>query len=133
MSRNHERLRVYHDAHSLTLAIYRNSEAFPRDEWFGLRSQIRRAAASVGCNIVEGSARDTTRDYVRFLTLALGSSCELQYLILLVRELELNSRANWADLEEQSKHVSRQLRRLIDRLPGDGESLPGRRSESGPG
>lgn len=72
MSRNHERLRVYHDPHKLVIATYRNSESFPRDEWFGLRSQLRRAAVSVTCNIVEGSARDTTRDYVRFLTLALG-------------------------------------------------------------
>jgi len=77
MSRNHERLRVFHDAHSLTIAIYRHSHGFPRDEWFGLRSQVRRAAVSIACNIVEGGARKSTRDCLRFLNIALGSSNEL--------------------------------------------------------
>ena len=86
MSRNHERMRVLHDAHSLAIAVYRHSQDFPRDEWFGLRSQVRRAAVSIACNIVEGSARETTRDYLRFLNIALGSSSELNYLMSLVQE-----------------------------------------------
>ena len=116
MSRNHERLRVFHDAHKVVIATYRNSESFPRDEWFGLRSQIRRAAVSVTCNIVEGSARETTRDYVRFLNVALGSSSELQYLMLLVEALEIPTGSDWKSLEPKCRSVTRQLQRLIDSL-----------------
>jgi hypothetical protein len=54
MSRDHRKLRVFHDAHSLTLAIYKHTRNFPKDEWSGIRSQIRRAAVSVPSNLVEG-------------------------------------------------------------------------------
>jgi four helix bundle protein len=57
MSRNHRKLRVFEDAHELTLAIYKRTREFPKDEWFGIRGQMRRAAVSIPSNIVEGSAR----------------------------------------------------------------------------
>lgn len=63
MSRDHKKLRVFHDAHAVAIAIYRQTREFPRDESFGLRAQMRRAAVSVASNIVEGNARATTRDY----------------------------------------------------------------------
>ena len=116
MSRNHERLRVFHDANELTLAVYRQSQCFPKDEWFGLRSQVRRAAVSVACNIVEGSARETGRDYLRFLHIALGSSCELDYLLSLVTKLEIAPGSDWEALQGRCQSVSRQLQRLIGRL-----------------
>ena len=89
MSRDHTRLRVFHDAHSLALAIYAATKDFPRDEWFGLRMQMRRAAASIPTNLVEGNARRTTRDYCNFLNVALGSASELAYLVKLSTELHL--------------------------------------------
>jgi four helix bundle protein len=63
MSRDHEKLRVFHDAHALTTAIHQHTRGFPRDEWFDLRAQMRRAAVSIACNAVEGSARGTILDY----------------------------------------------------------------------
>jgi len=116
MSRNHERLRVFHDAHALTTAIYQHTKPFPRDEWFGLRAQMRRAAVSVPCNIVEGNARGTTRDYVRFLYVALGSSSELQYLVTLAIDLGLGNGQAWITLQARCGEVVRQLQKLIDRM-----------------
>jgi four helix bundle protein len=116
MSRDHEKLRVFHDAHALTTAIYRQTREFPRDEWFGLRAQMRRTAVSVACNMVEGNARGTTRDYLRFLHMALGSASELKYLIALVDELETATEVDWAQIKDKCDHVVRQLQRLVDRM-----------------
>jgi four helix bundle protein len=116
MSRNHEQLRVFREAHELAIAVYQQSQGFPKDEWFGLRSQVRRAAVSIPCNIVEGNARETSRDYLRFLHIALGSSCEFDHLMSLVRELNMTSRSDWETLQERCKGVSRQLQRLIRSL-----------------
>ena len=116
MSRNHEQLRVFREAHELAIAVYQQSQGFPKDEWFGLRSQVRRAAVSIPCNIVEGNARETSRDYLRFLHIALGSSCELDHLMSLVRELNMTSRSDWETLQERCKGVSTQLQRLIRSL-----------------
>jgi four helix bundle protein len=81
MARDHRKLRVFGDAHQLTLAIYKRTKRFPKDEWFGLRAQIRRAAVSLATNIVEGSARLTTREYLNFLNVARSSGAEVAYLV----------------------------------------------------
>ena len=116
MSRDHSKLRVFADAHQLTLDIYRNTKNFPKDEWFGMRVQLRRAAVSVPTNIVEGNARKTTPDYLNFLYIALGSACELKYLVSLCIELGLIGNAEARDLPRQSNAVVRQLQRLVESM-----------------
>jgi len=115
MSRDHRKLRVFHDAHSLTLAIYKHTRNFPKDEWFGIRSQIRRAAVSVPSNLVEGNARPTTRDYLKFLYIALGSACELKYLVGLSDELGYSGSAS-SNIQQQCNAVVKQLERLTQTM-----------------
>jgi four helix bundle protein len=114
MARDHRKLRVFHDAHSLTLAIYKHTKSFPKDEWFGMRTQMRRAATSVPTNIVEGSARRTTADYLNFLYVALGSASELKYLAGLAADLEFLPVPVSTVLADRCDHVVRQLERLVD-------------------
>lgn len=113
MSRDHRKLRVFHDAHALTLAIYKETNGFPKDEWFGLRMQMRRAALSVPSNIVEGSARRSAREYCNFLNIATGSACELAYLLHVADALHLLSQEPGARLQIQADRVVRQMKRLV--------------------
>ena len=87
MSRNHEKLSVFHKADQLAVLVYRLTARFPSDERFGLRSQIRRAAVSTPTNIVEGCGRPSERDYIRFLDIALGSANEVSCLLHLSQRL----------------------------------------------
>jgi four helix bundle protein len=116
MARDHRKLRVFHDAHRLVLAIYRETKAFPREEWFGIRLQLRRAATSIPTNIVEGSARRTTSEYVHFINVARGSAGELHYLIDLACELGFLAGEAFKSFSDRAEHVVRQLERLIQEL-----------------
>ena len=96
--RDHTKLRAFELADNLALLVYKQTTEFPRDEMFGLTSQMRRAAVSVASNIVEGCARNSLADYLRFLDMAYGSVRELEYQISLANRLgylvdatELNS------------------------------------------
>ena len=113
MSRDHRKLRVFHDAHRLTLSIYKNTRAFPRDEWFGIRAQMRRAAVSIPTNIVEGSARRSTREYLNSLNIARGSAGELAYLIGLARELDYLALPGSKELASECERLVPQLEALI--------------------
>jgi four helix bundle protein len=80
-------LLVWQKAHALTLEIYRDSRNYPREELYGLTSQIRRASSSIGANIAEGCGLGTDPLLRRSLTVAMGSASELQYHLLLARDL----------------------------------------------
>lgn len=116
MSRDHRKLRVFHDAYALALETYRQTGRFPHSEQFGLTSQMRRAAVSIASNIVEGSARTSAKDYSRFLQIAFGSGCELQFLITLSNELKLVPGEDWSATKAQCDRVVGQLHQLIDKV-----------------
>ena len=75
------KLKVWEKAHQLTLKIYKVTEKYPREELYGLISQIRRAAVSIPTNISEGCVGSSDADFARFLYITLGSTSELEYLI----------------------------------------------------
>ncbi len=109
-------LRVWHTAHALTLSVYRATSDFPAGERYGLASQLRRAAASIGANIAEGCGRSSDADTRRCLHIAIGSVCELHNHVLLARDLGLieESRAN--GIESELTLVRRMLLRLVARF-----------------
>jgi four helix bundle protein len=85
--RDHKKLRTFEMADEVAVLLYQVTEGFPKEELFGLTSQMRRAAVSVPSNIVEGCARDSQADYVRFLNIAFGSLRELHYQLNLSQRL----------------------------------------------
>lgn len=85
--RDHKKLRAFELADEVAVFIYQITAGFPKEELYGLTSQMRRAAVSVPSNIVEGCARDSQADYLRFLTIAFGSLRELHYQLSLSHRL----------------------------------------------
>jgi four helix bundle protein len=106
---DYKKLAVASKAHNLTLNLYRVTESFPRTEIFGLTSQIRRASSSINANLAEGSARGTDRDFLRFVRIALGSVSELEYHLVLARDLNFVSDEDFRRLEKQRMEVGAML------------------------
>lgn len=117
--RDHRKLKAFELADALALQVYRETRKFPKDEIYGLTSQIRRAAVSVPSNIVEGCARNTEKDYVHFLDTAYGSAKEVEYQASLANRLGFLENN---ELEEKAAEVARVLNALINALRrGGGE------------
>lgn len=111
--RDHRKLTVFQKARELALSVYTLTYDFPPDERFGLTSQMRRCAVSVGSNIVEGSARQSQGDYLRFLDIAFGSVRELGFQAELAHELGFLSDSGAAQLKSLVDDTSRLLHGLM--------------------
>lgn len=107
--RNYQDLQVWTKAHSLTLDLYRMSRSFPREEIYGLTSQIRRAAAPIGANLAEGCGRRASGDLARFVRIALGSASELDYHLLLCRDLGFLKIEDFVRSKERLTEVRKML------------------------
>jgi four helix bundle protein len=106
-------LKVWEKAHALTLDIYQASRSFPKEELFGLTSQMRRASASVGANIAEGVCRKGDAEFSRFLYIAVGSASELEYHLLLARDLKVLRSTDYERLYGGVVEIKRMLTSLI--------------------
>jgi four helix bundle protein len=107
--RNFQKLEVWRRAHEFTLKIYRQTASFPNQERYGLTSQIQRASASIGANLAEGCGRETDADYKRFVQLASGSACEVEYHLILARDLTLIDAASYETLNADINEIKRML------------------------
>jgi four helix bundle protein len=108
-----KQLKVWRKAHEMTIETYRVTAAFPKAEMYGLTSQLRRAAASIGANIAEGCGRRSDGEMVRFLQIARGSASEVEYHILLARDLHFIEGDDFRALARQSDELQRMLTALM--------------------
>ena len=116
MLKNYRELKVWQRSYQLCLEIYKIPKRFPKEERYGLTSQIRRAAVSVPSNIAEGYGRKTTPEYIRFLYIAYGSICELETQILLSGDLGYIEAGKLEILQEGIGEVERMLKALTKSL-----------------
>ena len=113
---DYRQLKVWQKSHSLVLRIYSATATFPEPERYGLTSQMRRAAASVPGNIAEGCGRGGNAELRQFLYTSLGSASELEYFLLLARDLRFLTEKQHENLEASTREVKRMLAGLIQRV-----------------
>ena len=116
MLRSYKELNVWQKSYKLCLHIYKVTKRFPKDEMYGLTSQIRRSAVSIPSNIAEGYGRKTTLDYVRFLYIAYGSVCELETQTMISGDLGYVGKERLQELREEIGDVERMLKAMIKSL-----------------
>ena len=114
--RNCKDLGVWDEAHRLTLAVYRVTVLFPKEERFGLTSQIRRASASIGANLAEGCGRRSDGKMSRFVQIAMGSGAELSYHLMLSRDLKFLPQEQYTDLDSRVERVMKMLSALACKM-----------------
>ena len=112
------RLMVWEKAHAFTLAIYRCTASFPREELYGITSQMRRCSSSVAANIAEGCGRTGNGEFHKFLNTAAGSAVELEYFLLLARDPNLIAAEPYEKLQADVLEVQRMLGSLLRKVDG---------------
>ena len=112
-------LKVWQKAHQLTLALYQVTGSFPRDEIYGLTAQIRRACSSIPANLAEGCGRNTDAELARFCSIAAGSASELEYHLLLARDLNLIQPNDYELLAQQVIEIKRMLTVFLQKLTAE--------------
>ncbi len=113
-------MKVWQKGHQLTLDVYGATETFPSREMYGLTSQLRRAAYSIPGNLAEGCGRQTDREFARSAHFAMGSAAELEYFLLLARDLKYLPAERYEPMNAAVTEVKRMLAALIDKLGGQG-------------
>jgi four helix bundle protein len=116
MLKNYKDLKVWQKAYQLCVKIYKTTIIFPKEERYGLTSQLRRAAISVPSNIAEGYGRQTTKEYIQALYIAYGSTCELETQILLAGDFEYIETDDLEEIQKDLCDVERMLKALIKSL-----------------
>ena len=116
MLKHYRELKVWQKSYQLCLEIYKITKGFPKEETYGLTSQVRRATVSVPSNIAEGYGRKTTPEYIRFLYIAYGSNCELETQVMLSGDLGYIENVKLKKIQDEIGAVERMLMALIKSL-----------------
>jgi four helix bundle protein len=116
MLKNYKELKVWQKSYKLCLEVYKITGKFPKEERYGLTSQIRRSVVSIPSNIAEGYGRKTTMDYIRMLYISYGSVCELETQVLLAGDLDLIEKGELGTLNKDIAEIERMLKALIKSL-----------------
>ena len=115
--RNFNELVIWQKSHQLTLKIYLLSYTFPKDELYGLVSQMRRSSSSIPTNIAEGCGRNSNPDMRRFLIIASGSCSELEYQLLLIKDLKYLPETQYKELSDAVIEIRKMIHAFIKNLP----------------
>jgi four helix bundle protein len=110
---DYTKLQVWQKSHALTVSLYNVTSVFPRQEMFGLTSQMRKAAFSIPANIAEGCGRGTNPEFRQFLHIAMGSANELEYFIFLAKDLNFLAPKQFQTLQPRVNEIKRMLSGLI--------------------
>ena len=113
---DYREMKVWEKAHRFALDIYKTTQKFPKDERYGLISQLRRAAASVPTNIAEGCGRGTAGELAQFIQIAAGSASEVDYLLYLCRDLDYIGEDDYGKLSGRLTEIRKMLTALIKTL-----------------
>jgi four helix bundle protein len=114
--RDFHQLKVWEKAHAFTLSIYKISSVFPKEELYGLTSQVRRAALSIPANIAEGCGKDGEADLARYFQISMGSSSELEYELLLAHDLGYIHQEQYELLILDLTEIRKMLNSFLQRL-----------------
>lgn len=109
-------LKVWQKAHGLTLAIYKSTEQFPKQELYSLTNQVQRAAVSVPANIAEGCGKDSDAELKRYFSIAMGSASELEYLLLLAHDLGYLQTDIYQHIQNDLVETRKMLNAFIQKL-----------------
>jgi four helix bundle protein len=110
--RDFKKYDIWHLSHKLTLDLYKISSSFPKEELFGITSQIRRASSSIPTNINEGCGRNSDKEFNQFLNIALGSASETEYLLILSKDLNYISLENFEILDKEINSIKSKIYKL---------------------
>jgi len=114
--KDYKKYLVWQKSHQLTLDVYKLSAKYPREETFNLVSQIKRSSSSIPTNIAEGCGRKSDKDFSRFLYISFGSANELEYQILLSKDLDFISAEDYEKIQLQTEEIKKMLSALIKTL-----------------
>ncbi len=113
---NYKDLLVWKKSHELTLSIYKAVSTYPKEETYNLVSQLKRASSSIATNVAEGTGRFSQRDLAHFLQMSLGSSHEVEYLLLLSKDLSFINNETYIQLEKEINEIKAMLISLIKKV-----------------
>ena len=109
MAKNFENLEIWKESIRIAILIYKTTQNFPREEIYGLTSQLRRAAVSISCNIAEGAGRSSKKEFIRFINIALGSLNETENLSKIALELSYLSLSNYQTIKQRLVTEGKQI------------------------